>query len=293
MIISLSRGTSYLHIAFLISSVSSFVLGPGVVHGGLRHGRPTAPARGAASEDDASSNTETLTFSCDYTHLSEPIPNESKEELAAYLRQNEAKSLLISVGGKRPARTCDLTPELLSLWKESCDVFYGDASLPEDGDEVIACESVINFPGLKYTSVIYSGTKLVHGGDGFPVHEFVLIAEQQRVEGPAPLVWVYRKLTGAENDPEGSINRSKGFARSRVFVLDKVDHCALAFDVNVQIRVDFPKIFVRIMPFPKEKMEEQGSASVLKALTKDIIDAVDITRNSFLKLSATEMSVEA
>jgi hypothetical protein len=252
-------------------------------------------------EGGGPSTTETLVFTGDFAHLSDPIPKSRRSELAAFLRRDEAKHLLLSVGGKRPATRRELSKELLDLWVESCsdDGGYGDASLPDpDVDEVISSESIVNFPGLKMTSVIYSGTKLrTTGGDtsdSLPSHEFVMVAEQQRVEGPPPMVWLYRKLTGNDKSSERGPKLSKGRARSRVSIVETDDgtSLALSFATELQIRVDFPRFLVKALPTTKEKMEEQGSAAVLKTVSQDIKDAVAATREAFLNQLASAASTE-
>jgi hypothetical protein len=256
---------------------------------------------------ESSSTTETLVFTGDFVHLSDPIPKSRRSELAAFLRRDEAKHLLLSVGGKRPATRRELSKELLDLWVESCGDDghggYGEASLPDPTvDEVISSESIVNFPGLKMTSVIYSGTKLrTAGGDGIndnsdslPSHEFVMVAEQQRVEGPPPMVWLYRKLTGIDKSSERGPKLSKGRARSRVSIVETDDgtSLALSFATELQIRVDFPRFLVKALPTTKERMEEQGSAAVLKTVSQDIKDAVAATRDAFLNQLASAASTE-
>jgi hypothetical protein len=249
-------------------------------------------AEGATDQQaGGDSTTETLVFTGDFVHLSEPIPKSRRSELAAFMRRDEARNLLLSVGGKRPATKRELSKDLLDLWVESCsdDDGYGESSLPDpDVDEVISSESVVNFPGLKLTSVIYSGTKLRAGtgssDETLPSHEFVMVAEQQRVEGPPPMVWLYRKLTGIDKGSERAPKLSKGRARSRVSIVETDDGTALAlaFATELQIRVDFPRFLVKALPATKEKMEEQGSAAVLKTVSQDIKDAVAATRDAFL-----------
>jgi hypothetical protein len=44
---------------------------------------------------------------------------------------------------------------------------------------------------------------------------------------------------------------------------------------------------VKALPTTKEKMEEQGSAAVLKTVSQDIKDAVAATRDAFLSQFST------
>jgi hypothetical protein len=257
-------------------------------------------------------------------------------ELADFLQQKSVRDMLLSVGGKRSAQEHPLTPELRRLWeeqvcKDDADDFYGEScflptieesSSSSAGDHpvgIVSTETSIRFPGLTVTSIVYIGTKLLWdhlpppdaSSRGMavtttmmPAHEFVLLGEHQRVEGPPPLVWLYRKLTGIpDNDDDGggdthaqgldgssavgTIRPSKARSWSRVAVVETLQGgLALSFATALEIRVDFPSLLVKILPTSKEKMEEQGSAAVLKAVSKDIVDAVTLTWDAFLASSS-------
>jgi hypothetical protein len=219
------------------------------------------------------------------------VPADRRSDLAEFLRQKDARDRLASAGGRKTSQEHALTPDLRRLWINSCNECYGDASLPDpDRDAVVSCESVVRFPGLQLTSTVYVGAKL-RCDAGMPEHEFVLIAEQQRLEGPPPMVWMYRKLTGmtdhaADSSNDGTTPQpSKGHSKSRVSVveLDDGQSLALSLDTNLQIRVDFPSFLIRVLPASKERMEEQGSAAVLRAVSKDVVDAGNSTWDAFLR----------
>jgi len=246
----------------------------------------------------APSKTESLVFGADLTYTSEPFvvegdnnENEKKNSdgedvLAAFLKRPETKQLLFGAGGRRKTTLLELTPELVELWMSSCEAYYGPTFLPEPGDEVVAAETVVKFPGLTVTSLVCNGVKMSSDERGLPQYDCVLIGEQRQVNGPAPLVWVYNQLTGAasRNYKEGEFHPSEASAKTKVSVVTEDDGAsyALACEMNGQVRVEFPKLLIRILPASKRTMEERGSASVLKTMRNDVVDGIDAVRESFL-----------
>lgn len=227
-------------------------------------------------------STETLTFHTgDYSHSSDPLPT-TREEAADFLRLEEARNLVVSAGGKRPIKVEEPTPNLKELWTQACERFYGPLYYYEDGDMVIAAESIINFPGLQLVTTTCNGWKYSEE-DGMPVHEFMSIAEKREARGPGPLVWLFNQLTGADKKDSGDYIASAAFAKSKIMVDEKEGECVYNFGLELKIFVEFPRALVRILPTSKEKMEEQGSAAVLKAVQKDVIESMVAVREALIK----------
>ena len=155
----------------------------------------------------------------------------------------------------------------------------------------------------------------------------LLIAEQRQAMGPAPLVWLYNQLTGGESkrikqqqqsitegipsDGELETSSSKssnsrtgeasGYAISRIYIMEErpdSDGTAAAgeyyykigFECTVEVMVQFPRLLLKLLPVSKEKMEQQGSLSVKKAVEKDILKAIESTTQAFDEWKATTTS---
>lgn len=233
----------------------------------------------------AALNKETLTFSADFAFVSEPFFVADRSDVISFFKKDETRDLLLSAGGKRSAEAVTLTPELIEMWKICCNTFYGPESLPGENDIAIAAVSDIQFPGLKMITTVCSGSKALstRSNEDLPMYEFVLIADKFEVQGAAPVVWIFNKLTGSKAEDSQEFGLTKTRARSRVSLIETENsNYAFQFALEMQVKVEFPKVLVKIMPTTKEKMEEQGSNAILKAVKQDIIDAITETRNSFV-----------
>jgi hypothetical protein len=104
-------------------------------------------------------------------------------------------------------------------------------------------------------------------------YETFMIAENKRVSGAAPLVWLYEKLVQPPNTTGGPVEPT-GTAYTKIYQKINVDDvsasASVIADSCVSIEVSFPTLFVRILPTSQEKMQLQGSASVHKAVARDI-----------------------
>jgi len=237
------------------------------------------------SRTAAALNKETLTFTADFSYVSEAFSVADRSDVISFFQKDETRDLLLSAGGKRSAEAVPLTPDLVEMWKICCDAFYGPESLPGENDVAIAAVSDVQFPGLKMITTVCSGSKALstRSNEDLPMYEFVLIADKFKVQGAAPVVWIFNKLTGSQAEDSQEFGLTKTRARSRVSLIETdSSNYAFKFALEMQVKVEFPKVLVKIMPTTKEKMEEQGSNAILKAVKQDIIDAITETRNSFI-----------
>lgn len=223
---------------------------------------------------------ETLTFSVDYTLISDPIPAERKEEFLNLFQTNEICKSLLSAGGKRNVRESTLSPVFERYWDEISPGRDADSKL-------FFTDTDSKFPGLTLLSTICNGCNLVQDEAGRPKYEFVVLAEKQSVSGAPPVVWLFNKLTGDSRKNSGDFQKTVNAITSVASIVDCGDSIALQFVVDVKIYVVFPRSLLKILPTSKEKMEEQGSASMRAAIVKDIDDAVAGTVNAFLNGTAS------
>jgi hypothetical protein len=229
----------------------------------------------------ADNGQEVLTFSGNFELTSDHLPG-ATEDVASFFKSKECRNLLLSAGGTRPLAEVKVTPQLKEMWTEMCG-FFGSTNLPNDDDYVLICETTINFPGVCVRNKVYNGVKLLESENGLPEYELILVADKRSAEGPAPLVWLFNKLTGVKEDDDAEFSPPQGRVKNRVSIVKLEDgDLAVNVDVKFQIVIKFPTILVRLLPVSKEKMEENGTASVLKAISKDIMASVEGTREAFL-----------
>ena len=120
-----------------------------------------------------------------------------------------------------------------------------------------------------------------------PEYQLVFIKDSPIVKGPSVLVWIYNQLTGS-NKPtkdDGTEKEQTVRAFSRFSYEAAPDGKSFVFSVQskLEVIVKFPSLLLKIMPVSKEKAEEQGSESVLKAMGKDIEAVLPKVRKYYLK----------
>jgi hypothetical protein len=235
---------------------------------------------------------ESLTFQATFTATSDQIGTENKDELRAFFMSKTCRDHFFSAGGSRKISDEPLTPELEQHWNDACTAHYGAASRPEKGDVVVATESDVQFPGLTMKNKVYNGMKLLENGD-FPTYTILLIAEKKRVFGARPVVWLFNQLTGNDAEKEDTFSAPSGMAQSKIYVVEEESGYFINFDCEIEITVKFPKWVVKILPVSKEKMEEQGSASVKKAVGNDISKCVESANDAFLNWQKAESKAAA
>jgi hypothetical protein len=227
---------------------------------------------------------ETLVFIGDFSHESDPIAC-SKEQVVNFLQQPETMLMLLGAGGKREVVVYpSLSAEMNQLWIDACVKFdaYGNDNLPSPSDTAITCDSIIQFPGLRLVITVLNGVKIKLDSNGIPKYVFVLIGEKKIASGATPIVWLYNRLTGAVKEDNDTYNLSDANAKSTVSVATENGSFSFKFDLQLRIKVEFPKTLLRILPASKDSMEEQGSSAVRRAVSQDVIDSINSTVETFL-----------
>jgi hypothetical protein len=262
----------------------------------------------------------TLHFRATQTFTSEPVAISSISNLERYLLEesSQIQSLLLSGSGNNiPQRLSKIDAfPLLEEWRQQSRMV--GAELPpqvvsEGGDEGKDDDVVyqvktggINFAGLRVQSNALIGVKIVHGvkdkscesneevggttsGRHLPEYQLVYIKDEQTVEGPKVLVWIFHKLTGknssgsrsssissSNNDDENvevSSNPKQqsvsSFSTFYVDISQDAKEAIFTIESMLDIAIKFPTFLLKILPVSKEKAEEQGSASVMKTLVRD------------------------
>lgn len=267
---------------------------------------------------------ETLVFKVDCTVRSEPVGcgGASQEEQAAlvdFFQRQSTLALLVSAGGARKCTQIPMTPHIQNLWKEACDQYYGadafdndDAGQNHKAPVVMATNVDTKFPGFRYATTVLNYCKRLPAApenDGMPCYEFYLIGEKKELTGSPPVVWLVRKLIGLPppQPSEKTSGETADFvapatcAKSRVSITEvQQDHnqgsnkeYAFQMDLEFRTMVQFPKMLLKLLPASKEKVEERGTESVRKLVTKDGHAALSAVCNEWLKLQRSDVSPKA
>jgi hypothetical protein len=269
---------------------------------------PSTQSKAKSSDMVTSTSTTSLVFSCDCSLISDPIPSttgsdpgtdkDNEEALIDFFEQKETMNLFISAGGKRPCRMVPVTKDIQSLWETACDKYYGNDSKPCITDAAMATDTELQFPGFKRITTVLNGCKLlrqpsaidgVDNASDLPVYEFCLIGEKQRITGSPPVVWLVRKLTGQSRkdvaegpDKDNQFQPSESSAKTRVSLIQQQDNSenapkgrhAFQLDVRFRTTIQFPRLFLKLLPASQQKVEERGSQAVSNVLQRDIDDAL-------------------
>jgi len=250
-----------------------------------------------ANIEDAGSESEKekkgkLQFRASKTFVSDPLPlspPESERELEHLLLGDDTIiDILHGAGNEVLCAPQDITLSNVDAWKRECEFFGAKAPSLANGDKVFLVTTGIDFPGLRILSRSFIGVKgLTPTRDPpfpYPGLEIVLIKDEQEVEGTPPLRWIFNKLTGSSGGDKGE-QSVRSF--NRVTIEPSSDGKKMTFQskVSLEIGVQFPAIFLKLLPVSKEKAEEQGSASISKELDKDIVPALKRLRSSWEKVS--------
>jgi hypothetical protein len=246
------------------------------------------PLDSATTEDVAATqgSQANLTFRVELSVSSDPLPAEtSTEQIKIFLGDMETRKIMLSAGKSREVQQVSMSPELERLWRELCQQEYGEANLPGSPDDcILATDTITRLPGIQLINKIYNGVKTKTDDAGIPQYTFLMIGEKQSVSGPAPLVWIFNKLTGADKKKDPSL-RPSGVAKSDVAIIKNDDGTlALRCDVTLKITVTFPAVLLKILPTSKEKAEASASASIGKGLQKEVEKSAKSLYDAFLKI---------
>lgn len=265
-------------------------------------GRPEFSADGSTillaknEAKDESKGMTSLNFIGEKVYKSQPVPimHDDPTALSAFFAQHEFRCLLFNDGDGE--NKIELLPNdqidegLIDLWTKQCDIVGGER--PEPGDAVFMVETGgINFTNLKVKSNSFIGVKYMKDPSSQkPEYQLVFIKDTRIVEGPRLLVWIFNTLTGknkkqSDNDVNEQQEEQSVRAFSRFSYEDDQDGESLMFVVKskLEVIVKFPSLLLKVLPVTKEKAEEQGSASVLKAMGKDIEAVLPKVRDFYCK----------
>jgi hypothetical protein len=211
----------------------------------------------------------TLTFRGELTLNSNPGKAVDIEKIIEFFQNPEHRNLLVTAGGSRPASELSVTGELFNEWKKAASKVGATAPVGGAGEALLIVETGgIRFPGLTVISNAILGSKtfvLNHT----PMYEFVLIKDEQSVEGLPPVVWIYKQLTGSGNKESASETSARSLRKVTVDVDEAGKELKFKSVSSLEVAIKIPSLLLRILPVSKEKAEEQGSAAVLKAVEVD------------------------
>lgn len=147
-----------------------------------------------------------------------------------------------------------------------------------------------------------------------PRYCFLAIGQKQSAQGLPPVVWMFNKLLGIkqegvdDNDddakeghrlnsdlsslePMGPIQNMVSVQQQQRTNEDEDAGAArwyIHLNSDIQIRIEFPAMLLKILPTSKEKAEAQGSASILKTVSKASRLGVEAACSAFVDFQKQE-----
>jgi len=223
------------------------------------------------ADDEVTKNAACLNFVGIVRSESSAAPLASPEKILEFFQIDENRNALVTAGNRKPCTESIPSPELLQLWRKKAVMNGG--TKPDESDVVLQVTTGgMHFPGLTLKSVVLIGSKLVPStaSNNFPEFEFVLIDDEQQVEGAKPIVWIFNQLTGASKKKVAKKDDGP-LSITRVSAKPPPDENGIIFfiDGHLKVSVKFPSFLLKILPMKKEKAEEQGSQAIQQAVEKE------------------------
>ncbi len=245
------------------------------------------------SDSSFSKRIASLHFKGAKIYKSEPVPilhdttatASSNNDILSFFQKDEILPLILNGEREDCVELLDnknVNEALLDQWTKQARIVGANTPSMSSGDDVFQVQTGnMNVYGLKIKSNSLIGVKYVDKDElassksndgGRPEYELVFIKNKQFAEGPKFLVWIFNQLTGKTNSKKDKEKEQTVHSLSKFTYETTPDGESIIFTIeaSLEIVVKFPSFLLKILPVSKEKAEEQGSASVLKTMGKDI-----------------------
>lgn len=271
----------------LLPSVSAFGFPPMLGGGGTTLSRRLPTLNTVALEEVDETTKQDSSSAClnlvgFASFESAPAPLATPDTLLEFFQLDQNRNCLVSGGNNKPCIATSPSPELLQIWREKAALNGG--AEPNENDVLLQVNTGgMKMPGITISSVAVIGCKLLSNANAFPVFEFVLVDDEQQVEGSKPIVWIFNQLTAASKKGDKAKKKDGPLSITRVSAKLSSDQKAIVFfsEGYIKISVKFPAVLLKILPVSREKAEEQGSTAIQRVIEKDGQAGLFAFRDSF------------
>mmetsp|Transcript_4872 Transcript_4872/g.5933 ORF Transcript_4872/g.5933 Transcript_4872/m.5933 type:complete len:379 (+) Transcript_4872:112-1248(+) len=274
--------------------------------------------------------TATLRFGGKLSYASQPFPiPEDVTTLKDFITAPKNQHVLLMGGNSNITGTevldpSSLTPEFVQRWKEQSNKIGGSEPML-DVDRVVRVvpaaidvftvrilpESLIGVSlrsscrllQTKLSPLSTKARKIAQRMQMVPEYEAVLIDDEPRAEGPAPLVWLFNKIVnGGKNSADRKSEKRKRseIAVLRVYTeplcvgsttgndynessyLNEEESFVFKAESELWLQFDFPRYLMRFFPMGKAKAEDICSKAIIKALELNLAPAIDSFSDLYL-----------
>jgi hypothetical protein len=198
--------------------------------------------------------------------VSSPLSYTSKDDVVAFFTCPKYRNMFITAGGKRECSLTPMTPEILQEWTRIS--LRDGGMIPDLEDEVFTVKTGgVQFPGLTLETSATMGIKLMMEDYG-PKYEVVLIKDERKVTGLPPVVYLFNRLTGGDNENGSSSTASTTYITCDFSQQDS--KVIFTTDTILSVTVSFPSFLLKLLPMNKAKAEEKGSLAITQTVEKDV-----------------------
>lgn len=138
------------------------------------------------------------------------------------------------------------------------------------------------------------------GRQKLPEYRVILLAETfEATKGPAPLLWIFNQLTsmGRKEGNSTSLFSEDSLKDPHTFHSYLQVKAVVSRDKNAdgqaevvfhgksraEVEIFFPSLLLKLLPAPKEFIEDQGSNALQSNMERDVVPGIDLLRESFMK----------
>lgn len=139
------------------------------------------------------------------------------------------------------------------------------------------------------------------GGQKLPEYRVILLAETfEATQGPPPLIWIFNQLTknmGRKEEKSLSLFSEDSLEDPHTFhsylqvkpVVNRNKDADGQAEVEfyaksrAEVEIFFPSLLLKLLPAPKEFIEEQGSKALQSNMERDVVPGIDLLQESFMK----------
>lgn len=222
-----------------------------------------------------------------------PLPQSlSQDVLSSFFETDQTNFHLLAKGTRNDVKGVNkqkVETQLHRWAKEARDMGADEPSLDDTLISLTVRTTFLVFI-LKVTATI--GVKLLWHSlnspkDGncimLPEYQFTLLDQTFSADGPPPLMFIFNQLTGINRIVKGTYKQPN----HALFVVraepsaDKKRVC-FASRMTAVLNIRFPKILMKLLPVPKEKIENEGSASLRRNMERDVPPGVDLFRKAYV-----------
>lgn len=229
--------------------------------------------------------------------VSVPAENGAIDFMADFFKYEEHRNLLFPTEGHTNSITDLGVPteaQRNHIGSISQGIFSSPALTNEVQCNILEIKSAgINFAGLKVNTLNTMASQLVlRCTDQQHEYRFMLLSSKIWAEGPKPMVWLFKKLTASDyiNEEEGLIvpKEQMSYSFTRLWA-EQDDDKQVVFNINatLEVRVNIPKVMMRLLPMKFEKFEKQGSAAIQRLLDRDLQQSIKRLKERYIKWIAS------